>query len=248
MASSLRGIVLVAALLYGATAEAAEGCKPGEQCVHDDIEESALLQTKVEPLGAGNSPDAEGVGNSPLGAGNSPGDAKFNKLPVKVDNTQKSEPMLVDLLAKFDDLQAKVNMVKGAVLTQNTTTDPDDEYDNDARELLSTRATLKSTEESCPTQPDGWNGCAWGRVWSFPAYCGSSNRITLNEGTPLPYTGCAFLTAQSSGCSNYFYTTSTSDSAGGVCKCCKQAPGNGGYYKSKSCNYVYYADPSCNLR
>lgn len=235
MAFSLRSIVLLAALLYGATAEAAEECKAGEQCAHDDVEESALLQTKIEP--------------QPKADGDTEKSAKIEPEPKVDGDTEKSQPNLVDLLAKFDDLQAKVKMVKGAVLTQNVTTDPDDENDNDARELLSTRATHKATKEGCPPQPSGWNQCAWGKVYEVPAYCGgSAKRYTLNNGDPVNYKACAFLTAQTSVCSNYFYTTSTSDAAGGVCKCCKEPPSTGSYYGSSQCNHVYYASPSCQLR
>lgn len=253
MALALRNVFFLGALLYGAAAQAADECASGEQCDGEDIEESALLQTKVEKHGVGSSPKgSEDPGEPPLGSSH-PGNERTASSSLgsghspaqHLDTTHQPQTSLLESLAKFDDLQAKVKMVRGAVLTQNATSDPDEADDKDAQELLSTA--------SCPAQPEGWHICAWGRVFTqnggnpLPAYCASNNRLTLNNGEAMNFKGCAFLTAQTSGCSNYFYTTSTSDSAGGVCKCCKQGPSESPYYKSSQCNYVYYASSSCKI-
>lgn len=175
----------------------------------------------------------------------------------------KSEEM--SQLAKFAKPNAIAKDLEGTVLTETITSDPDEDDDghmptpdspasppdapgNQPSNLLSTNATRKATGESCPAQPSGWHSCAWGKVYGEPAYCGSSNRYTLNGGVPMNFQACAFLTAQTSGCSNYFYTTSTASDVGGVCKCCKQGPSESPYYVSNSCNYVYYASPSCKIR
>jgi len=120
---------------------------------------------------------------------------------------------------------------------------PVDKNEDDAHALISVNASSGTSD--CPSQPQGWHGCAYGGLFSVPAFCASSNRITLNSGTPLNFQGCAFLVAQSSACSDYFYTQSTSGSTGGVCKCCKAY---GPFYASSSCNYVYKSSSSCNIR
>lgn len=136
---------------------------------------------------------------------------------------------------------------EGATLTQNVTIDPD-EYNEDPRVLLSVNETIDVTSQSCPPQPAGWHGCAWGRVYNAPAYCAASIRETLNNGQPVNFRGCAFLAAQDSRCSRYFYTTSTSNNAGGVCKCCTKSPSESSkYYGSSSCNYVYWRG-LCTIR
>lgn len=185
--------------------------------------------------------------------------AVHSRNKAKVNNAEKPQLNPVDLLAKFDDLQTKVKNIKDSELTQNMTSDPDEPsppVDNEPPappvkepgELLSTNVTVKAAQTDCPPQPEGWNDCAYGKIFTVPAYCSSDNRILLNGGEPLNYKQCAFLTAQSSACSNYFYTTSTSSSSVGACKCCKGSPNDINYYKSSQCNYVYYASPSCNIR
>jgi len=142
-------------------------------------------------------------------------------LPVKEKSIPDSSPNLLSVNASI----------------------PDEKNEDNAHALLSVNASIGTSD--CPSQPQGWHGCAYGGLISVPAFCASSNRITLNSGTPLNFLGCAFLTAQSSACSDYFYTQSTSGNTGGVCKCCKAY---GPFYASSSCNWIYKASSSCAIR
>jgi len=231
MAISFRSSILFAALLCGASAKAAD---QGEQSLHDDI---AFLQTKMEPL----------TNSAILTASE-----KVNELQAKVSRTDESQPILFDMAhrgadAFFEpqvqqDIQNNMSNVEEQLKGLDS---PDEKEEDHARELLSVNASSIAKSE-CPSQPQGWHGCAWGGGIPVPAFCGSSNRHTLNGGTPLTYQQCAFLVAQRpSLCeSRWFYTSSTSTSSTGVCKCCVN---NGPYYGSSSCNWVYLASSSCQI-
>lgn len=123
-----------------------------------------------------------------------------------------------------------------------------------ASELL----VVNASSGSCHAQPPyGWFGNTGVKAGIFnqPAFCGSSQRHTLNSGHPTSVWMCAFLTRQSpSACSSgYFYTNAEGiDPAqtAGVCKCCTKSPHDEAakYYKSSSCNYVYYASSGLHIR
>jgi hypothetical protein len=168
MAVSLRQIVLLAAVFYGlgftagAPAEAEDQCKLGEQCVRDD--EVAFMQTKSEL-------HSRMVINSPHKA--------------RVNKSENSRLDLVDPLAKFDDLQAKVKNIKDSELTQNTTSDPDEPsppLDNEPpappvkepAELLSTKNCTEYMRKE---------GCGWTLKWSCPTQPIGSISSAGNDGT-----------------------------------------------------------------
>eukprot|EP00927_Polykrikos_kofoidii_P086857 TRINITY_DN9859_c0_g1_i1.p1 TRINITY_DN9859_c0_g1~~TRINITY_DN9859_c0_g1_i1.p1 ORF type:complete len:206 (-),score=29.86 TRINITY_DN9859_c0_g1_i1:20-637(-) len=135
------------------------------------------------------------------------------------------------------ELQDQSEAIKDEDVLLETTTDGDEKDDG----LLSVNASL-----GCPSQPQGWNGCARGGLYSVPAFCGHSNRHTLNSGIKMNYKACAFLVANDHRCvSRRFYTSSTSDSTTGVCKCCIMSSP---VYSSNACNWVYEASASCNIR